>query len=334
MHMKESIFVRFGKWFTNGGVLKMIGRAFLLLGIAAAIALAAVGYVDMVQTRDAEQIAKYEANVVKAQQREYDNLVKAAKKAEKNGEVPPEIPEDPSLIEVEVKPVVYSLSDYLSDFITKYVLWAVLSIAAGVGLNGLFGNVMGWITALKKAGRRKVIAGAILWAGILVAAIIAAIGVVEIMAIKKSTLGEVGSQLMKNHIVWSVVAVGCGLSIQQLILRYDAEKKHVLNSGKGSAAGHWIYLIALALFPFAVTACVAVGIPLGWVTALLCLLGVCVVMLLAWMASGTCPLIRSKEEAAAEAQRKGRTSWVCSCGQENARHVALCSVCGEPKPKH
>ena len=127
-NMKESLFVRIRRWYTDGGVLKMIGRTFLLIGIIIALAFASVGYVNMLNTRNADQAAKYEENVKKAQDRAYKQLVKDAKTAEKNGEVPPEIPEDASMIEVEVKPVELDLTNYLSEYLATDFIRAVAAL--------------------------------------------------------------------------------------------------------------------------------------------------------------------------------------------------------------
>ena len=332
--MKESLFVRIGRWYTNGGGIKMLGRTVLLIGIILALGFAAVGYDDMVRTCEADEIIKNEANVKKAQERAYKQLVKDAKKAEKNGETPPEIPEDASMIEVEVKHLENDLMDYVGDYITNYILWGILSLAAGVGLNWFFGNVQDMIAALKKAGSYRVTAGAFFWCGVVVAVVIAAFGVVEIMAIKKSTLAEVGDVLLKKYIIWSIAAIGVGYGIQRLMLKFPATKEHVMSSGKSNALCHGLYLTAVALWPFAVTACAMAAISHGWITALCGLAGVVVVLLVTWLLSGACPLIRTQEEVAEAAERRMRTTWVCACGAENPRSTAVCGICGEVKPKN
>lgn len=344
-NMKESLFVRIRRWYTDGGVLKMIGRTFLLIGIIIALAFASVGYVNMLNTRNADQAAKYEENVKKAQDRAYKQLVKDAKKAEKNGEVPPEVPEDASMIEVEVKPVVLDLGNYVGDYITTYVFWAIISLAAGVALYWFFTNIEGIIHALITMERRRLIAGIIFWLSALVAAVIAGFGVVKIMSITKSTLAEVGTILLQEYIVWSVAVFGSGIAIRWLILNLggatEGTFQHV--GMKLTRIGKALFVLAVILFPFGLVGAVMLGILYGWVPAVICLVADCTVLVCGWIcglalnALGTCTMImepQAKEAQDRELRRRNAREWVCpGCGKVQPINVAVCD-CGEVKPEH
>ena len=343
--MKESFFIRIRRWYTDGGVLKMIGRTFLLIGIITALVFATVGYVDMLATRDAAQEAKYAENVKKAQDRAYKQLVKDAQKAEKNGEVPPEIPEDASMIEVEVKPVVLELTNYLSEYISTEVLWAILSLAAGVALCWFFCNVEQMVRTLISTKPRRLVAEAIFWLSVVIAVVIAAHGVVRIMGITKSTLAEVGAILMQEYVVWSIVVLGSGVALRWLILNLgrtaDGAFEHV--GVKLTKIGKALFVLAVILFPFGLLAAVALGILYGWVAAIVCAVAACALLATGWIcglalnALGTCTMImepQAKEALDREARRRSAREWVCpECGKIQPINVAVCE-CGEVKPTH
>ena len=344
-NMKESLFVRIRRWYTDGGVLKMIGRTFLLIGIIIALAFASVGYVNMLNTRSADQAAKYEENVKKAQDRAYKQLVKDAKTAEKNGEVPPEIPEDASMIEVEVKPVELDLTNYLSEYLATDFIRAVAALVAGIALCWFFCNVERMYRTLVTTELRRLVAEAIFWIGALIALVIAAQGVMRIMGITKSTLAQVGEVLMKEYIVWSVVALGSGIALRWLILNLgrttDGAFEHV--GVKLTKIGKALFVLAVILFLFGLLAAVALGILYGWVAAIVCAVAACALLATGWIcglalnALGTCTMImepQAKEALDREARRRSARDWVCpKCGKIQPINVAVCE-CGEAKPTH
>lgn len=336
-HMdNRSIFRKFADWLTTGGVMKTIGRVITLVGIIVALVMTGIGAVDMYKEADAARDVAYEKAYVKQQKKEYKAAQKANTTAEKNGEALP-YPDLPATQEewevVELPVVKLSFDDHIGGFITGYVGWAVLVLLAGVFLGWCVGSVPEWIAGMKAAGPVRVIAGAFFWAGVVVAACFVGAGLLRILKINKSTLPEVGKILFDEYVIWAVAAVGCGYGIQQIMNKGPKTHAAVFESPKSNAVCKWLYLVVLFLAPFAVAACLMAAIRMGWVTGLIGLAVVGVVLLVTWLFSGVCPLVRTKEEIEAERIRRDRTSWVCpACGHENARSTGACDACGEIKP--
>ena len=336
-HMdNRSIFRKFADWLTTGGVMKAIGRVITLVGIIVALAVTGVGVVDMYKEAEAARDVAYEKAYVKQQKKEYKAAQKANTEAEKNGEALP-YPDLPATQEewevVELPVVKLNFDDHIGGFITGYVGWAVLALIAGIFLGWCIGSIPEWIVSMKAAGPVRVIAGAFFWGGVVVAACFVGAGLWKILKINKSTLPEVGKILFDGYVFWAVAALGCGFGIQQIMNKGPKTHEAVFESPKSNAAFKWLYLIVLFLAPFAVAACLMAAIRMGWVTGLIGLIVVGVILLAAWLLSGVCPLVRTKEEIAAEKARRDRTSWVCPvCGRENARSTGECEACGAVKP--
>lgn len=332
----RTIFEKMRDWLLAGGFMKTFGRIITIIGIIVALVITGIGVADMYSAAGVQQQEKYDKAYAKQQSKVYKAMEKENKAAEKEGKEPPHVlPADASELVVEIDPVPLSLDDHIGPFITEYFVWAVLALAAGVALGWVIGSLPEWIAAMKDAGPVRVTAGAFFWAGVLVAAGFLLAGLWEILQINKSTLPEVGKILLEKYLIWSVAALGCGFGIKLLILNGPKEHAHVFESKKSNVLFKWLYLIVLFAAVFAVTACIMLAIVKGWLTGLIALLIVGAVVLVAWLLSGVCPLIRSKEEIEAEKERRARTSWVCdACGTENARSAATCSNCGEIKPVH
>lgn len=332
----RSIFRKFADWLMEGGIMKMIGRVVMLVGIIAALVIVGIGvkemYADAIVARDEAYQKAYE----KQQKNEYKALEKENKAAVKAGEEPPHVlPESYLELVPQQLPVVkLDLEDHMGDFVTGYLGWAIIPLAAGIFLGWVIGNLVPWFKAMQAAGPVRVTAGAIFWAGVIIAAGFLLAGLWRILNITSSTLPEVGSILAKEYLIWSAAALGCGFGIQRVILKYGKERDAIFAVEKGSAIGKYVYLVLLFAAPFAVTACVMAAIRFGWVTGLIALVVFGIALAVAWIFSGTCPLIRTKEEIEAERVRRARTSWICDCcGAENPRSAVTCS-CGEIKPEH
>lgn len=334
----RSIFRKFIDWFLSGGVMKTIGRGFLLVGIVAALVIAGMGFADMyTKAVEAREVAQEKA-YTKAQKNEFNKRERANKTATRNGEELP-YPDLPATMEEYTPEVVekvkLDLEAQLGGFITGYLGWALLPLVAGIFLNWILGNIIPWFQAMKAAGPVRVTAGAIFWISVVIAAVFLVVGLWEILNIRKSTLPEVGKILMEKYLIWSALALGCGYGIQQVILKFGKTHEAVFASEKFNAATKWLYLIVLFAWPFVVAGCVILAILKGWVPGVIALAVYGVLLVAAWLVSGVCPFVRTKEEIAADAERRARTSWVCeSCGMENPRSAALCDQCGAVKPTH
>lgn len=333
----RSIFRKFFDWLVAGGTMKCIGRVITLIGVIVALVITGIGVVEMYKAAEADRVVAYEKAYVKQQKKEYKAKQKENEAAIKAGQEPPHVlPENVEDYEVEELPVVkLSLDDHVGPFITQYLVWAIAALAGGVLVGWVIGSIPAWIAAMKTAGPVRCIAEALFWAGVVVAAGFLLAGLLEILAIKKSTLPEVGKILMEKYLFWSVAALGCGLGMKTLILKGPKEKARVFESPKSNALCKWLYLIVIFLAIFALAACIMVGIRMGWATGLICAAVVGVIVLVTWLLSGVCPLVRTKEEIEAERVRRARISWVCdACGHENPRSVANCEQCGEVKARH
>lgn len=343
----RSIIRKFLDWLLAGGVMKTIGRSVTLLAIIAALVITAIGVVNMYQDAAADRDAAFEKAYTKQQSKEYKAKQKENDKAIKAGQEPPHVlPENVEDYEVENVPVVkLSLDDHIGPFITKWLLWAIVVLAAGILVGWIISNILGWFAAMKAAGPVRVTAGVFLWAGLLIAAGFLIAGLVEILQINKSTLPEVGKILMEKYLVWSVVAAGTGYAINWMILRSGAVQQNAFDSVglKLRAISKVLFYVTLVAFAALAIATVCMLVLSKWTVA--AILGGCAVVALVggWIGStalealGTCTMImepQAKEAEAREHARRHAVTWVCPvCGKEHARSVATCE-CGAVKPVH
>ncbi|MBQ2952409.1 MAG: hypothetical protein IJE07_02520 [Clostridia bacterium] len=324
-------------WLTTGGLLKTIGRVVMLIGIAAAVVILAIGFKEIYDAAVAEREASYEKQYASQQKSEFNKKTRENNKAIKNGEEPPhELPETYQEYVLPNPPVVrLDLESQMGTFVTGYLGWAILPLAGGIFLGWIIGNVMSWFRALRKAGPVRVTAGAFLWVGIIIAGAFLLAGLWHVVNIRSSTLPEVGKILMENYLIWSAAALGCGYGIQQIILKAKEMHTSLFGVDKGTPAGKILYLAVYFAGPFVLAACVMAGICFGWGVGVGAAAVYAVVLLGAWALSGTSPMTRTKEEIEAERARRARTSWTCDgCGTENNRSDGFCSNCGEVKPLH
>lgn len=333
----RSIIKKFLDWLTDGGAMKMIGRIVMLVGIIAALVIVGIGVKEMyaaaIVERDEDYVKAYE----KQQKSELKAMEKENRAAEKAGEeLPHVLPESYKDIVLAEPPVVkLDLEEHLGDFVTGYLGWAIIPLAAGIFLGWVIGNLVPWFKAMQAAGPVRVTAGAFFWGGVVIAAGFLLAGLWHILNINSSTLPEVGAILTENYLIWSVAALGCGFGVQRAILKTGKEREAIFAVEKGNTIGKYAFLVLFIAAPFVVTACVMAAIRFGWVVGLIALLVYGIVLAGAWMLSGTCPLIRTQEEIEAERARRARTSWICDeCGTENPRSVATCSKCSAIKPEH
>lgn len=325
--------------FTEGGILKMISRAVLTISIIVALVFAGIGLSDILSTREADEAAATAKKITTAQEKEYKALQKAAEKDGTEMTV-----SDPSEIEVEVEPVVYNLGDYFGAYFGGYLIWSLVSIAAGVALSIFISRLNEIAAALKKAGPRRVIAGFCFWVGTIVAAVFAVLGIVHVLLINKSTLPAIGEILMKEYLVWAVLAFGVGLALHWLILNLGRTKDSAFTSVglKLTKIGKAIFTLAVALFPFAVIASIVAWILTGWLNGVIGLVSACALLAAGWIAGlalnalGTCTMImepQAQEAMDREAAHRTAKDWVCpDCGKVHPIYVAQCEDCGTAKP--
>lgn len=343
----RSIFRKFAYWLLTGGVMKTIGRVITLVGIIAALVIAGIGVADMYQAAAADREVAYEKAYVKQQKKEYKQAVKDNEAAVKAGEeLPyPDLPATQEEWEVVELPVVkMNFDDHIGPFITGYLGWAILALAGGIFIGWCIGSLPAWIAGMKAAGPVRVIAGAIFWAGIVVAVCFLGAGLWKILNINKSTLPEVGKILFEEYAVWAVVAAGSGYAIRWFILNLvNTQRKAFDRAGsKLRIVARCLFVVTLVAFAALVIAGLCTLCFSKWVAGIVTLASAVAVLIGGWVGSlalealGTCTLIMEpqvKEAEAREHDRRNAVVWVCPvCGQENARSTGECVKCGETKP--
>lgn len=344
----RSIFRKFTDWLTAGGMMKCIGRTITLIAIIAALVITGVGVVNMYQDAEADRVVAYDKAYTKQQSKEYKALKKENDKAIKEGLEPPhDLPENVEDYQVVELPVVkLSLDDHVGPFITKYIVWAVVVLAAGIFLGWVVSNVADWIKAMIAAGFVRVIAGVFLWAGLVIAAVLVIMGLVRILQINKSTLPEVGKILMEGYVFWAVIAAGVGYALQWMILKAHSTQQRAFEGvgGKLRLWGRALFYLTLVAFAALVITALCLATLTQWMNVLWTAIAAVAVLACGWCGSlilealGTCTMIMEPQvkeaEARAHALRHADT-WVCpSCGNIVARHMATCEQCGEAKPVH
>ncbi len=343
----RSIFRKFADWLLAGGVMKTIGRVITLVGIIVALVITAIGVVEMYQAAEADRQVAFDKAYVKQQKKEYKAKQKENDAAIKEGKEPPHVlPENQEDYVVEEVPVVkLSLDDHIGPFLTKYFVWAVVALAAGVFIGWVIGNIPLWLAAMKAAGPVAVIAGALFWLGAVIAACFLLAGLWEILQINKSTLPEVGKILMEKYAIWSVIALGLGIALRWLILNLVKTQRKAYESvgAKLRVISKAIFYVTLCIFPLVVigAACAAVfskwALALGVLAGAVALLGAGWLLSLCLEALGTCSLIMAPQVQEAEAREhayRHATTWICPvCGLEHANSVGACPECGAVRPK-
>lgn len=234
--MNDSVIARIKLWIQENGMLKAASRLIMVAGVVVALILAGFGVADMLKVRAAEEVAATEKKIVSEQKKEAKKLKAAAEKEAKanaaEGEEIPKIEIDYTTIEVQVDPVKYPLENYFSNFITGYLGWIFVSVVSGVALSSVVGSLKDMYLALKKAGPWRVTAGAIFWLSVVVAAVVAVMGIAYILEMDKTTmsavLAERGlnyvpmsmvlSELAKKYLVWSLASVVIGFVLKKVIV--------------------------------------------------------------------------------------------------------------------
>ncbi|MBR3765136.1 MAG: hypothetical protein IKK57_11390 [Clostridia bacterium] len=327
--------------------MKTIGRVIMLVGIIAALVITGFGVVDMYKAAAADREVAYEKAYVKQQKKEYKAAKKANDDAEKAGEeLPyPNLPATQEEWEVVELPVVkLSFDDHIGPFITGFVSWAILVLAGSIFIGWCIGSIPAWIAGMKAAGPVRVIAGAIFWAGVVIAVCFVGAGLLRILKINKSTLPEVGKILFEEYAVYGVIAIGSGFAIRWFILNLvDTQRKAFDRTGsKLRFVARCLFCLTLIAFAALVIAGLCTLCYSKWAVGIGVLVGAVAVLVGGWVGSlalealGTCTLIMEPQVRAAEEREhdmRNAVIWVCPvCGQENARSIGECVKCGETKP--
>ena len=172
----------------------------------------------------------------------------------------------------------------------------------------------------------------------------AVLGIVHVLLINKSTLPAIGEILMKEYLVWAVLAFGVGLALQWLILNLGRMKANAFISVglKLTKIGKAFFTLTIVLFPFALIASIVAWILTGWLTGVICLAASCLLLAAGWIsglalnALGTCTMImepQAQEAMDREAAHRTAKDWVCAgCGKVQPIYVAQCDDCGTVKP--
>lgn len=178
---KRSFLSGWAEWYLDGGVVKTIGRTIIILGIIFALVWIGIGMVEMNQAADAEWEARYEKAYAAQQEKEYNNLVKAAERARKRGEEPAK-PVPPSLEEhvVETLPKVEeSNANYSSRYTIKHVFPTILVLAVTLTLGYVmcrYDKIGKWFI---KDGALKAVGRVFTVIGVVAALVITSIGYVD-----------------------------------------------------------------------------------------------------------------------------------------------------------
>lgn len=213
-------------WIQENGMLKFISRLILVAGVAVALVLAGFGFADMLKTRSVEEYEATQKKIVSEQKKEAKKLKAAAEKEAKakaaaGEEVPPVADIDYTTIEVNVAPVKKPLEDYFSGFITGYLGWIFVSLVSGVAISTFVGNLKDMYHSLKAAGPYRIAGGAAFWASVIAAAVIAAFGIAHILEMEKVIFREVAMVMLKNYLVWSLLALVVGFVLKRVLIMAD-----------------------------------------------------------------------------------------------------------------
>ncbi len=354
---KKSCIARLGAWYLSGGVMKIIGRTITILGIIAALVILTIGAVNMFDAAEMERQEAYDTAYAKAQKKEYKRLTKEAEALAKAAEeaaqadpaaptpTPMPLPASAEEVVVTIEPVPLSLEKHWGPFFAEYVIWAVAVAVLSSVLGWALASLPEWIAAMKAAGPQRVTAGTFLWAGIVAAAVLSVMGLWKILQITNSTLPEVTKILMKDYVVWAVIAVGAGAAIRWLILYLLPTQRNAFNAvgTKVRFAGKAVFFGTLIVFPVLLIGAACAFVLAKWVLAAALAVGAVALLGIGWLtglvleALGTCTLIMEpqvKEAEAREHARRNATSWICPCcGEEHANYVGACPTCGCVRPK-
>jgi len=211
-----------GAWIRENGALKAASRLILIVGVVVALVLTGFGFVDMLKARSVDEYEATQKKIVSEQKKEAKKLKAAAEKEAKANAAPgeeiPKIEIDYTTIEVNVPAVKKPLEDYFPGFITGYLGWIFISLVSGVALSTFVGNLKDMYLSLKKAGPYRILAGVAFWVGVIIAAVIACFGIAHILEMEKCIFQEVLMTLVKNYLVWSLLAVVVGFVVKRVIL--------------------------------------------------------------------------------------------------------------------
>lgn len=223
------------------------------------------------------------------------------------------------------------------------VAWFVLG--GGLVLAYLVSQWKKYMAAAEKAGVKRTVAFLFLLAGILIAAVVVVLGLVEMFKTEGQKFTEVGNAFLKNYVSWALLAVGCGWVIRWLILNLGGKTEQNFRSvgRKLTIIGKRFYQIALILCLFGMVAALALWLYCGWKTALIVLAADLLVLLFSWIISmvinglGICTMVlepQAEEAAAREYAALHATEVECPvCGQMTPVQYVGCRHCGAVREK-